>query len=93
MYQGRADSREEPGGRNKRREEQFGGAGRGRRRGSQKLPSSSSKKRHQHAKETNGEGVEETEGSQKKAKGSKSPVIPRSSQVNVLQLEQEDIWR
>lgn len=92
MYQGRADNREEPGGRNKRREEQFGGEGRGRRRGGQKLPSSS-KKRHQHAKETNGEGVEETEGSQKKAKGSKSPVIPRSSQVNVLQLEQDDIWR
>jgi len=44
-------------------------------------------------KGNNGEGVEETEGSQKKAKGSKSPMIPRSSQVNVLQLEQQDIWR
>lgn len=31
VYQ-RADNREEPGGRNKRREEQFGGEGRGRRR-------------------------------------------------------------
>lgn len=57
------------------------------------LPSSSSKKWHRHARETNREGVEETEGSQKKAEGSKSPVIPRSSQVNVLQLEQQDIWR
>lgn len=37
--------------------------------------------------------MEETEGSQKKAKGSKSPMIPRSSQVNVLQLEQQDIWK
>lgn len=90
MYQGRADNREEPEGKNKR-EEQSGGEGR---RGGQKLTA-----RHllpRNGIDTQGKQTERVwrrQGSQKKAKGSKSPVIPRSSQVNVLQLEQQDIWR
>lgn len=42
----------------------------------------------------NGEGMEEIQGPQKKEKRreSKGPVVPRSSQVNVLQSEQQNIW-
>lgn len=82
---GRAD-REEPGRRNKA----VWWGGKRKAKGALKLTAlSSSKKWHQHTQDMNGDGLEEIQGLQKKREGSKGPVVPRSSQVNVLQLEQQ----